>query len=234
MTGARWLALKAAFPYTLPIFASFWFLGMTYGVYMHALGFSWLYPALMSLTIFGGSLEFVAASMLLSPFAPVQTLLVALLIQSRHLFYGLSMLDKYRGLGWKKLYLIFGLCDETFALNYSLTVPARVDRGWFMFWVTALDHFYWFSGATLGGVLGSLVSFDLRGVEFAMTAMFLVIFLDLWRTEPCHVPAFIGLGGGVACLAVFGADRFLLPTMGVIVAALTLLRPQLERAGVAP
>lgn len=122
-------ALKAAFPYTIPIFAGFWFLGLAYGIYMNVSGFSFVYPMIMSLVIFGGSLEFVAVSMLLSPFAPVQTLVMTLLIQARHLFYGISMLEKFKNMGWKKFYLIFGMCDETFSINYTADIPKDVDRG---------------------------------------------------------------------------------------------------------
>lgn len=131
--GVKRRAFKAAFPCTIPIFAGFWFLGLAYGVYMHVSGFSFIYPCIMAMVIFGGSLEFVAVSMLLSPFAPLQTFLVALMIQARHLFYGIAMLDKFKGLGWKRWYLIFGMCDETFSINYSVKIPEDVDRGWFMF-----------------------------------------------------------------------------------------------------
>lgn len=135
-------AFLAAFPYTIPIFAGFWFLSLTYGIYMNVSGCSFWYPMLMSLTIFGGSLEFVAVSMLLAPFAPVQVFIMALMIQARHLFYGISMLDKFKGMGWKKPYLIFGMCDETFSINCTANTPADVDRGWFYFFVTLLNHFY--------------------------------------------------------------------------------------------
>ena len=143
-------AFKAAFPYTLPILAGFSFLGMAYGIYMNASGFSFVYPLCMSFLIYGGSLEFVAVEMLLSPFAPVQVLIMALLIQARHLFYGISMLDKFKGMGWKKYYLIFGMCDETFSVNYTADIPEDIDRGWFMFFVTLLDQLYWGLSATLG------------------------------------------------------------------------------------
>ena len=122
-------AFKAAFPYTLPILAGFSFLGMAYGIYMNASGFSFVYPLCMSFLIYGGSLEFVAVEMLLSPFAPVQVLIMALLIQARHLFYGISMLDKFKGMGWKKYYLIFGMCDETFSVNYTADIPEDIDHG---------------------------------------------------------------------------------------------------------
>lgn len=221
-------AMKAAFPYTIPIFAGFWFLGITYGVYMQVSGFSFWYPMLMSLTIFGGSLEFVAVSMLLSAFAPVQTLVVTLMLQARHLFYGIAMLDKFKGTGWKKVYLIFGMCDESFSINCSAEIPTGIDSGWFMFFVTLFNQIYWVTGATLGGLLGALIPFNTEGLDFAMTAMFVVIFLDQWRKEKGHAASLIGLGASLVCLLIFGADNFLLPAMACILAFLTLLR---RRAG---
>jgi 4-azaleucine resistance transporter AzlC len=222
-------ALKAAFPYTIPIFAGFWFLGLAYGIYMNVSGFSFVYPMIMSIIIFGGSLEFVAVEMLLSPFAPAQVLVMTLLIQARHLFYGISMLDKFKDMGWKKFYLIFGMCDETFSINYTANIPADVDRGWFMFFVTLLNHFYWVSGATIGGLIGSLIHFDTDGISFVMTAMFVVIFMEQWMKEKHHISAYIGLGAAAACLIFFGADSFMIPTMLLIVTLLALLRKPLEK-----
>lgn len=227
----RLKALKTAFPYTLPIFAGFWFLGLTYGIYMNVSGFSFVYPMLMSLTIFGGSLEFVAVSMLLAPFAPLQTFIMTLMIQARHLFYGISMLDIYKGTGWKKWYLIFGMCDETFSINYSAQIPADIDRGWFMFFVTLLNHMYWFTGATLGGLLGSLISFNTEGLDFVMTAMFVVIFLEQWFKDKKHYTAVIGIASSVICLVGFGADSFMIPTMLCILVLLTVMRRPIEKAG---
>ena len=224
-------ALKAAFPYTLPIFAAFWFLGMAYGIYMNVSGFSFVYPMIMSIVIFGGSLEFMATSMLLSPFAPLSTFTVALLIQARHLFYGISMLEKYKGLGLKKLYLIYGLCDETFSINYTAAIPEGVDRGWFYFWVTLLDQLYWVSGSTLGGIFGSLFSFDTSGISFVMTAMFTAIFTEQWLKEKTHSTGLIGLGAAALCLYFFGADSFLVPSMVFILLLLTAFRRPIERAG---
>lgn len=222
-------ALRAAFPYTIPIFTGFCFLGMAYGIYMNVSGFSFVYPMLMSLTIFGGSLEFVAVEMLLSPFAPVQVLIMSLLIQARHLFYGLSMLDKFSGLGWKKFYLIFGMCDETFSVNYTAKIPEDVDRGWFLFFVTLLNQFYWVASATIGGLVGSLLTFDTEGISFVMTAMFVVIFLEQWLKEKNHLSAYMGLGVSVVCLLLFGADSFLIPTMVGIVALLAAFQKPLEK-----
>lgn len=227
----RWKAFKAAFPYTIPIFAGFWFLGMTYGIYMNVSGFSFVYPLVMSMVIFGGSLEFVAVSMLLGRFAPLQTLIMVLMIQARHLFYGISMLDRYKDMGWKKFYLIFGLCDETFSINCTARIPQDVDRGWFFFFVTLLNQFYWVSGSALGGILGSLITFNTEGLDFVMTAMFVVIFLEQWMKEKRHCTAYIGLAASVFCLMLFGADSFLVPSMICIVVGLTFIRKRIERAG---
>ena len=224
-------AARLAFPYTIPIFAGFWFLGITYGIYMNVSGFCFVYPMLMSLTIFGGSLEFLAVEMLLSPFAPLQTLVMALMIQARHLFYGFSMLDKFRGTGWKKMYLIFGMCDETFSINYSANIPEDADRGWFMFFVTLFNHFYWVSGATLGGLLGNLITFDPKGLDFVMTALFVVIFLEQWLKEKKHASSLIGVLASAACLLLFGADSFLIPTMACILCLLSVFRKPIEKAG---
>ena len=225
-------ALRAAFPYTIPIFAGFWFLGLTYGIYMNVSGFSFVYPMLMSLTIFAGSVEFITVNLLLGAFNPLQALFLTLMVNARHLFYGLSMLDKFRGLGWKKVYLIFGMCDESFSINYTAQIPPDVDRGWFMFFVTLLNHFYWFSGSTLGGVFGGLIQFNTEGLDFVMTAMFVVIFLEQWLKDKDHTSALTGLGASAVCLALFGSDDFIIPAMLAILVSLTLLRGPLERKGV--
>ena len=222
-------ALKAAFPCTIPIMTGFIFLGAAYGIYMNASGFSFVYPLFMSMLIYGGSLEFVAVEMLLSPFAPLQVFIMALLIQARHLFYGISMLDKFRGTGWKKFYLIYGMCDETFSVNYTADIPEDVDRGWFMFFVTLLNQFYWVASATTGGIIGSLLKINTDGISFVMTAMFVVIFMDQWLKEDKHLSSLIGLGVSLICLLIFGADSFMIPTMITIVVLLTVLRHRLEK-----
>ena len=224
-------AFLAAFPHTIPIFAGFWFLGITYGIYMNVSGFSFWYPMLMSLTIFAGSVEFVAVNMLLGAFNPLQALAMTLMINARHLFYGLSMLDRYRGTGWKKFYLIFGMCDESFSINYSAHIPDSVDSGWFMFFVTLLNQIYWFTGATLGGIFGSLITFNTEGLDFVMTAMFVVIFTDQWLKEERHISSLLGLGISFLCLLAFGADNFIIPSMIAILGVLTFLRKPLEKGG---
>ena len=226
---ATWLAaLKVAFPHTIPIFAGFWFLGLTYGIYMNVSGFSFWYPMLMSLTIFAGSMEFVAVNLLLGAFHPLQAFAMTLMINARHLFYGISMLDKYKHMGWKKFYLIFGMCDESFTINCSVTPPPDVDRGWFMFFVTLLNHFYWFLGATLGGIFGSFLHFNTEGLDFVMTAMFVVIFMEQWMKEKRHTSAMLGISLSLLCLSIFGAENFIIPAMLMILVVLILLKNRIE------
>ena len=223
-------ALKAAFPHTIPIMTGFLFLGTSYGIYMRVSGFPWYYPALMAMTIFAGSMEFVAVNLLLSPFNPLGALVLTLMVNARHLFYGLAMLEKYKNTGLKKLYLIFGLCDETFSINCTIEPPKHVDRSWFMFFVTLLNQCYWVMGATLGGVFGSLIAFNAKGLEFVMTALLLVIFLENWLKERNHWSSLIGLAATALSLLVFGASSFIIPAMLLIIAVLTLLRAPLEGA----
>ena len=224
-------ALKAAFPYTVPIFAGFWFIALTYGIYMNSEGFGFLYPCFMSMAIFAGSMEFVTVNLLLGQFDPIGALMLTLMVNARHLFYGISMLDKYRGTGLKKLYLIFGMCDESFSINYTAEIPEDVDRGWFMFFVTLLNQLYWVSGATLGGIFGSLIKFNTEGLDFVMTAMFVVIFMEQFLKEKNHIPSFLGLGVSLVCLIIFGADNFIIPSMIGILVILSAARVKLEKGG---
>lgn len=222
-------SFRAAFPCTIPILAGFLFLGMAYGIYMNVSGFSFVYPMIMAAVIFGGSLEFLAAQMLLSPFAPLQVLMVSLMIQARHLFYGISMLDKFKDMGWKKFYLIYGMCDETFSINCTAEIPKDCDRGWFYFFVTLLNQLYWVGGATLGGLLGNLITFDTKGLDFVMTAMFIVIFLEQWLKEKRHFSEWAGLASSAACLLIFGKDNFMIPAMICILLLLTAFRKPVGR-----
>ena len=207
-------AFRAAFPYTVPIMTGFLFLGTAYGVYMNVSGFPAVYPILMALTVFAGSMEFVAVGLLLGQFDPLGALMLTLMVNARHLFYGISMLDKYRNVpGKKRWYLIFGMCDESFSINVAADVPEGVDRGWFYFFVTLLNQCYWVCGATLGGLFGSLLSFELKGLEFVMTALLAVLFLEQLLKEKDHTSALLGVGLSVACLILFGSESFIIPSM---------------------
>lgn len=221
-------ALKAAFPHTIPVFTGYLVLGISYGVLMTASGFPFWIPIVTSLAIFAGSMEFVLVNLLLSAFNLLQVFMMTILINARHLFYGLSMLDQYKGMGLKKLYLIFGLTDETFSINCSMEPPVGVDRGLFYLFVTLLDHSYWFLGATLGGLFGSILHFNTEGLDFVMTAMFVVIFLEQWKKDTNHLSALIGVVLPVLCLVVFGANQFMIPAMIAILLGLTLARKPLE------
>ncbi len=223
-------AFKAAFPNTIPILAGFLFLGGAYGIYTNAAGFSFVYPLCMAAIIYGGSLEFVCTELLLSPFAPVQVIIMAIMIQARHLFYGISMLDKFKGTGIKKFYLIYAMCDETFSINYTAKIPDDVDKGWFMFFVSLLNQCYWVFGAAMGGIIGSLLTFDTSGISFVMTAMFVVIFVEQWLKEKNHISSIAGIAVSAICLCIFGADSFMIPTMIATIAMLTLLKNKMEGA----
>ena len=204
----RLKALKAAFPSTLPIFTGFWFLGLAYGIYMKVSGFSFIYPMLMSLLIFGGSLEFITVEMLLSPFAPLQVFIMALLIQARHLFYGISMLEKFKGTGWKKFFLIFGMCDETFSINYTAKIPEDVDKGWFLPFAIFNEKrptpaFVQYLGKFLPpAVFGMLVVYCLRNVDIVSAPHGLPEFISVIVTGALHIwkrQMLLSIVGGNIC-----------------------------------
>lgn len=216
-------AFRAALPYTIPICIGFLFLGISYGFFMHSKGFSFLYPVLMSLFIFAGSMEFVTVNLLLTAFNPLSAFLLALMVNARHLFYGISMLDKYKNTGLKKPYLIYGMCDESFSINCTVTPPADVDKGWFMLFVTLLNQIYWVAGAALGSLLGSVISFDTTGIEFVMTALFVVMFINQWEETDNHRSALTGVFCSMVCLFLFGAQHFIIPAMALIIACFSLM-----------
>ncbi|NYB74963.1 AzlC family ABC transporter permease [Sedimentibacter hydroxybenzoicus DSM 7310] len=217
-------AFKAALPYTIPICVGFLFLGISYGFLMSSKGFSFVYPMLMSFFIFAGSMEFVTVNLLLSAFNPLYAFVLALMVNARHLFYGISMLEKYKNVGWKKPYLIYGMCDESFAINCTVTPPPDVDKDWFMVFVTLLNQIYWVAGATLGGLLGHIIHFDTTGIEFVMTALFVVMFINQWEETKNHRSAFTGLGCSLICLLIFGSENFILPAMALIILCFSLFR----------
>ena len=222
-------AFFAALPNTIPILAGFLFLGIAYGIYMNQSGFKFYYPMFMSFIIFAGSVEFATVSWLLGSFDPVNIFFLTLMINARHLFYGLSMLEKYNIPGWKKLYLIYGMCDESFSINATVDVPKDIDKGLFMFFVTMLNQIYWVAGATIGGIFGSFIPFDTKGLEFVMTALFVVIFLENWLKEKDHNASVIGLFISFICLMIFKGTNFIIPSMIIILSILTLLRGRLQK-----
>ena len=213
-------ALRAAFPATIPVLTGYLCIGMAYGLLMANAGYGVFWALLLSLLCYAGSMEFVAVSLLTAGFDPVQALLMALMINARHAFYGLSMLEKYRGTGWARPFLIFSLTDETFSLGSTLEPPDGVTRRDFYFWISLLDYLYWQMGSVLGALIGGLLPFDTTGLDFALTALFIVLFLEQWRKRENRPAALIGLGCTAVSLAVVGADRLVIPAMVLILAVL--------------
>ena len=213
-------ALRAAFPATIPVLTGYLCIGMAYGLLMANAGYGVFWALLLSLLCYAGSMEFVAVSLLTAGFDPVQALLMALMINARHAFYGLSMLEKYRGTGWARPFLIFSLTDETFSLVSTLEPPDGVTRRDFYFWISLLDYLYWQMGSVLGVLIGGLLPFDTTGLDFALTALFIVLFLEQWRKRENRPAALIGLGCTAVSLAVVGADRLVIPAMVLILAVL--------------
>ena len=175
----------------------------------------------------------MGVSLLTSAFDPVNSFIITFVLCARHLFYGISMLEKYKNLGIKKLYMIFGMVDETFSINYSAQPPEDVDKGWFMFFVTLFDHIYWIIGSTVGAIFGTLINFSTEGIDFVMTSMFVVIFINQWQKDKNHLSAIYGISISLICLVLFGPDNFIIPSMIGIFLALTVSRKYLEKkAGV--
>ena len=213
-------ALRAAFPATIPVLTGYLCIGMAYGLLMANAGYGIFWALLLSLLCYAGSMEFVAVSLLTAGFDPVQALLMALMINARHAFYGLSMLEKYRGTGWARPFLIFSMTDETFSLVSTLEPLDGVTRRDFYFWISLLDYLYWQVGSVLGALIGGLLPFDTTGLDFALTALFIVLFLEQWRKRENRPAALIGLGCTAVSLAVVGADRLVIPAMVLILAVL--------------
>lgn len=221
-------AFVAAFPHTIPVLTGFSILGLTFGILMRTRGYGVGITTLMSAVVFAGSLQYVALTLLTTVFNPVSALAITMLVNARHLFYGLSLLDKFRETGRYKPYLIFGLCDETFSILCSTDPPPNVDRSRFMFYITLLNHCYWVAGSAMGAWLGRFIKFDTRGMDFVLTALFVVIFTNQWQQRKNRIPALIGLAVPAVSLAVFGSGSFMLPAMGGILLALTVLRKPLS------
>ncbi|HIZ76776.1 MAG TPA: AzlC family ABC transporter permease [Firmicutes bacterium] len=220
--------LKAAFPHTIPVLLGYVFMGMAFGILLSSKGYSFFWAFFMALTIFAGTGQFVAINMLVPGFGLLNTVIMQLMVNARHIFYGLSLLDKFKSMGWKKIYMIFALTDETYSLLCSAKAPEGISEKKFYFLIALLDHCYWIIGCTFGAMVGSLFPFDTTGVDFVMTALFIVIFLDQWKEAKFHIPAVIGLIGSMICLLVFGIDNFLIPALLVILIALTAGRSFIE------
>lgn len=217
-------ALKAAFPHTLPVMAGYIFLGLGFGILLESKGFSFIWSFIMSVFIYAGSMQYASIELLASGAGFLYTAMMTLIIQIRHLFYGLSLIRKYRNTGKMKPLLIHELTDETYSLICSCEPPENVDANWFYFFISILDHGYWITGCTLGALLGSMININTKGIDFVMTALFIVIFTDQWLNSKDHRPAIIGVACSALCLFFFGSGNFILPSMLSIILLLTLIQ----------
>lgn len=231
--GFRGGTFRVALQRTLPVLAGYLALGTAFGLLLNGIGLGVFWAAAMSILVYAGSAQFLAVSLIAGGTSLPQVALLTFLLNFRHFFYGLSMVDRYQGMGRRKGYLIFALTDETYALLAAGLPPARVDPADYYFAVSLLDHCYWVAGSVLGATVGTLITFDTTGVDFAMTALFVVLAVEQWKQAKSkgHAPALCGLCCGVVCLLIFGPDLFLIPALGAIVATMLLLRRRLEHPG---
>ncbi len=229
-------AFRAVFKYTLPVMAGYIFLGTTYGILMRTSGYPVWLPVVTALIIYTGSMEFLMVGILASAFNPAAAFATAVMVGARHLFYGISLLGTYQNMGAKKFYLIYTTSDETFSIVYTTPIPEGIDKGKAYLIISLLDQIYWVGGALIGTLFGGLITFDTTGLDFVMTAMFVVILLSQWVKDGTalktmlkdHISELVGIFGSLLCLIVFGPDHFIIPAMIVIFVALTLLRPVLD------
>lgn len=213
-------ALSAAFPHTLPVLAGFLVLGIAYGMLMLEKGYGPEWSVLMSAVAFCGSMQFVAITLLTTAFQPVEALILSLLVNARHLFYGLPMLDKYKGFGKIKGFLIYTLCDETFSIVSSATPPEGVEPKYFYLSISLLDYLYWVGGTLIGGLIGNWMPFDMKGLDFALTALFVVLFLEQMKKKSNWIFGLIGIAFTLLSRVIFGAENMVLPALGLILAVL--------------
>lgn len=217
--------LKTALTATFPVLTGYLVLGFGFGILLSAAGYGPVWALFMSITMYAGAMQYVAVSLIAGGADLLTVAITTLMVNARHLFYGISLIDKYKGLGWRKIYCAFGLTDETYSLVCSEPpAAAKEDLGSYYFWVTLLDQVYWICGCVLGAAAGTVLPFNSQGIDFVLTALFLTIVTDQWLTAKSHVPAIIGLVSTALSLAVFGSENLLIPAMVLIAASLLLWR----------
>ena len=223
--------IKQVFPQTIPVMAGYISLGIAFGLLLQSIGYGSIWAFLMSLFIYAGSAQFLAVELLSAGATLTHVALLTFLLNFRHLFYGLSMLEKYRGTGIRKIYLIFGLTDETYALLTGYKTPEGLSDKNYYFAVTLMNQMYWILGCVIGSAAGSIIPFDTTGIDFAMTALFAVLVVEQWKTNKNHIPAISGFLITIAALYVFGADSFLIPALIVMSFALMCMKSTLSQEG---
>lgn len=220
--------VRYAFRRSLPVMAGYVVLGTGFGILLETKGYSVWWALAMSAFIYAGSMQYVAIDLLAGGASLISAAVMTLMVNARHLFYGISMIDRYKETGKKKPYLIFSLTDETYSLVCSGDVPEGVDQKKYFFWVSLFNQCYWVAGSLLGALLGSFLNFNTAGIDFSMTALFLVVFIEQWKSTTNHLSALAGVGISIICLFIFGADQFLIPSMILITGFLALFRRKLE------
>ena len=222
-------AVKKALPLTAPVMTGYLVLGAAFGMLMDSIGYNWFWTFVASLTTYAGSMQFVAVSLLAAGSGPLAVAVMTLMVNARHIFYGISMLGKFEGMGKARAYLIFGLTDETFSVLSANEVPEGLLKRDFLLAVTLLDHLYWICGSVAGNLLGSALQINTHGLEFVLTALFTVIFIDQWRMTASRLPALIGVVTSVAALLIFGPGHFIIPALFMILIAVAAGRKLLDR-----
>lgn len=224
-------AMKKAFPFTIPILAGYLFMGAAFGVMFADMGYNVLWAILVSLIVYAGSGQYLAVNFFVPGFSFLQAIFLTVMVNIRHVFYGLSLVDRYNRFGLSRWYMIFGMTDETFSLICTSKVPEDVSEEKFCLSITLLNHLYWIGGTIIGALLATALPFNSEGVEFAMTALFIVLFLELWMSPYNRISELLGVFAALACLLVFGADNFILPTMLLIIAAVVICRKKIDVHG---
>lgn len=221
-------AYKKAFPYTIPVLTGYLFIGVAFGVMFAEKGYSFWWAALMSLLVYAGSGQYLAVNFFVPGVSLLQVVFMTLMVNIRHIFYGISLLQRFQGMGKKKWYMIFSLTDETYSLLCTTKIPEGVDENLFLFAIASLDQFYWVLGSVIGAVAGTVIPFNSEGIDFAMTALFVVIFIEQWMDKKNRIPEVIGVSAAFICLQIFGASRFVLPSMLLIVLILFVSKKHLQ------
>lgn len=224
------VAAKAAFPYTIPVLTGYLFIGAAFGVMYQEKGYNFLWAILMSVLVYAGSGQYLAVNFFVPGINLFHVMFLEFMVNIRHIFYGLSLLERFSGMGKKKLYMMFSLTDETYSLFFITKVPKGVDEHKFLFSIALLDQLYWITGSAIGAIAGTLIPFDSTGIDFAMTALFTVIMVEQWLTSKQHAPAVIGLLAALLMLIIFGSENFVLPAMICIMLVLLSGRRKLENA----
>ena len=221
--------IKKTFLSTLPVMTGYIVLGMGFGILLKTKGYGVWWALAMSVFIYAGSMQYLTVSLLTSGASLIATAITTLMVNARHLFYGISMIDKYKGAGRKKPYMIFALTDETYSLVCSEEVDDPKGQHTYYFFVSLFNQIYWVTGSVIGSLLGSVIPFSVEGIDFALTALFITIFVEQWLSTKKHAPAIIGVAVSVACVLIFGADNFLIPAMCMITIAVAVLKKWEEK-----